>query len=119
VCLSVFCASLEGSDERPPSSSPFRARGSMYMYFSTPIPFGQYCLISDNCARFSNLHWLLFGGLQDWGSCHLRKENFRVEATARWRKDTEEDTPSLRRTFYSDQTHATVNVKGKFLGMYS
>jgi hypothetical protein len=69
-------------------------------------------------ARFSNEHWLLFGGLQDWGPCHLTKENSRVGATARWREDTREDTLSLRRTIYSDQTHAAVDVKGKFLGTY-
>jgi hypothetical protein len=37
----------------------------------------------------------------------------------RWRKDTGEDTPSLRRTTYSDRTRAAVDVKGKFLGTYS
>jgi hypothetical protein len=91
------------------------------------VPTGNRTLVLANAetyptqyrARFSNLHWLLFGGLQDWSSCHLRKENFRVGATARWRKDTEEYTPSLRRTFYSDRTRATVDVKSKFLGMYS
>jgi hypothetical protein len=61
----------------------------------------------------------LTGGLQDWGPCHLTKEDIRVGATARWRKDTREDTPSPRRTIYSDRTHAAVDVKGKFLGTYS
>jgi hypothetical protein len=70
-------------------------------------------------ARFSNVHRLLFGGLQDWGPCHLTKEIFRVGAMARWRKDTKEDTLSLRRTIYSDRTRAAVDVKGKFLGTYS
>jgi hypothetical protein len=68
--------------------------------------------------RFSNLHRLLFGGLQDWDPRHLTKEHIRVGATARWRKDTGEDTPSPRRTIYSD-TRAAVDVKGKFLGTYS
>jgi hypothetical protein len=35
-----------------------------------------------------------FGGLRDWGPCHLTKENFRrrdrIRVTARWRKDTGE-----------------------------
>jgi hypothetical protein len=66
--------------------------------------------------RFSNLHRLLFGDLQDWGPRHLTKEHIRVGATARWRKDTGEDTPSPRRTIYSDRTRAAVDVKGKFLG---
>jgi hypothetical protein len=33
---------------------------------------------------------------------------------ARWRKDTREDTLSLRRTIYSGRTRAAVDVKGKF-----
>jgi hypothetical protein len=70
-------------------------------------------------ARFSNVHRLLFGGLQDWGPRHLTKEDICVGATARWRKGTGEDTLSPRRTIYSDQTRAAVDVKGKFLGTYS
>jgi hypothetical protein len=70
-------------------------------------------------ARFSNVHRLLFGGLRDWCPCHLTKEDIRVGATARWGKDTGEDTLSLRRTIYSDRTRAAVDVKGKFLGTYS
>ncbi|KAF1941662.1 hypothetical protein EJ02DRAFT_466349 [Clathrospora elynae] len=62
-----------------------------------------------------------FGGLQDWGPCHLTKENFRrrdrVRVTARWRKDTGEDTLSLGRTRHS--ICDAVDVKGNFLGTHS
>jgi hypothetical protein len=27
-------------------------------------------------GRFSNVHQLLFGGLRDWGTCHLAQEFF-------------------------------------------
>jgi hypothetical protein len=71
------------------------------------------------CARFSNVHRLLFGGLQDWGSCHLTKENFHVRAMGRCRNDTRENTLSLRTTIYSDQMRAAEDIRGKFLGTYS
>jgi hypothetical protein len=66
VC--VFCSVhlVRDQDGRPPSSSLFRARGSMYMYFSTPIPSSQYYLISDNhtylysinASPFATIHYL-------------------------------------------------------------
>jgi hypothetical protein len=91
------------------------------------VPAGNRTLVLANAEtyptryrpRFSNVHRLLFEGLQDWGPCHLTKEDIRVGATARWRKDTGEDTLSLRRTVYSDRTRAAVDVKGKFLGTCS
>ncbi|KAF1935902.1 hypothetical protein EJ02DRAFT_110958 [Clathrospora elynae] len=59
-----------------------------------------------------------FGGLRDWGPCHLTKENFcrcnRVRLTARWRKDTGEHTLSLGGTRHS--ICDAVDVKGNFLG---
>jgi hypothetical protein len=62
-----------------------------------------------------------FGGLRDWGPCHLTKENFRrrdrVRVTPRWRKDTGEDTLSLGRTRHS--VCDAVDVKGNFLGTHS
>ncbi|KAF1937218.1 hypothetical protein EJ02DRAFT_63185 [Clathrospora elynae] len=74
-------------------------------------------------ARFGNVHRSLFGGLRDWGPCHLTKENFCrrncVRVTATRRKDTEEDTLSHGRTRHSAQTRNAVDVKGSFLGTHS
>jgi hypothetical protein len=58
------------------------------------------------------------------GPCHLAKEFFAaaialVWVTARWRKNTGEDTLSLRRTTYSNRMCTAVDVKGKFQGTYS
>jgi hypothetical protein len=77
VC--VFCSVhlVRDRDGRPPSSSLFRARGSMYMYFSTPIPSSQYYLISDNhtylysikASPFATIHYLAVATMVPKRSC--------------------------------------------------